>query len=92
LSTGLHSPAFIHSLESKGWETYTQLEDPSHSTFPPLEDLTGTSDEKEAEIISRLKALQMEKKALILRNSHIGGHKYAGNCIVRSTKKVLFVK
>ena len=30
----------------------------------------------------QLKGLQSEKRALILKNSHIGGHRYAGNAIV----------
>jgi (2Fe-2S) ferredoxin len=53
----------------------------------PLEDFTGTSDERIAEIKSRLiqameGTLGYEKKALIIYNSHMGGHKFAGNVIV----------
>ncbi|KAJ7507528.1 Sucrase/ferredoxin-like-domain-containing protein [Mycena galericulata] len=71
--------AFIKSLESKGWTADTQLE---HIMEPPLEKFSGTADEKENYIADELKALSGAKKALILRNSHMGGHKYAGNCII----------
>jgi len=42
-------------------------------------------DEKEAELSRRLQELDegLPKRALILKTSHIGGHKYAGNVIVR---------
>lgn len=65
---------------------HTQPEDPSlHG--PALEDLTGSEDEKHAEIVRLLKDVDVahaaQKRALILYCSHIGGHKYAGNVIVR---------
>lgn len=64
----------------------TNLVDISEST-PPLEEIEGTEQERENEVIRRLKALEdeVQKKALILKNSHIGGHKFAGNVIVSST-------
>jgi (2Fe-2S) ferredoxin len=48
----------------------------------PLEDLRGTPEETEQHIIKELQSSAKEKRALILKTSHIGGHKYAGNCIV----------
>ncbi|KAJ7179343.1 Sucrase/ferredoxin-like-domain-containing protein [Mycena filopes] len=71
--------AFIECLERKGWSADTQLE---HMVEPPLESFAGTTEEKDRYITDELKARASAKKALILRNSHMGGHKYAGNCII----------
>ena len=67
-------------MEDEGWEVHTQLEDP---TGPPLEDYADEGG-KEAELSRSLKELDesLPKRALILKTSHIGGHKYAGNVIV----------
>ena len=56
------------------------MDDP---TGPPLEDYPDGS-EKEAELNQRLQELDNDpvKRALVLKTSHIGGHKYAGNVIV----------
>lgn len=67
---------------------HSQLDDPSaHGHGPALEDLSGSEDEKHAEVQRQLQALDAahaeHKRALILYCSHIGGHKYAGNVIVR---------
>ncbi|KAJ7689438.1 Sucrase/ferredoxin-like-domain-containing protein [Mycena rosella] len=71
--------AFTHSLERRGWTIDTQLE---HIVEPPLEKFPGTIEEKDAHVTETLRALQTAKKALILYNSHMGGHRYAGNCII----------
>jgi hypothetical protein len=73
--------AFSQTLQGEGWDVHTQLEDPSGS---PLEDYPD-GDDKEAELNRRLQELDESpsKRALILMTSHIGGHKYAGNVIVR---------
>ncbi|KAJ6510032.1 Sucrase/ferredoxin-like-domain-containing protein [Mycena vitilis] len=71
--------AFIECLHNKGWTADTQLE---HIVEPPLENFSGTTEEKARHITDELMALPAAKKALILRNSHMGGHKYAGNCII----------
>jgi len=73
--------AFSETLQAEGWDVHTQLEDP---TGPPLEDYPD-GDEKEAELGRRLQELDegLPKRALILKTSHIGGHRYAGNVIVR---------
>ncbi|KAJ7774311.1 Sucrase/ferredoxin-like-domain-containing protein [Mycena maculata] len=71
--------AFIKSLETRGWTVDTQLE---HIVEPPLERFSGSPDDKAIHITDELKAISGAKKALILRNSHMGGHKYAGNCII----------
>jgi Sucrase/ferredoxin-like len=72
--------AFSETLEREGWEVHTQLD---HPTGPPLEDFTD-GVEKETELNRRLQELDHDpvKRALILKTSHIGGHKYAGNVIV----------
>ncbi|KAF8916766.1 Sucrase/ferredoxin-like-domain-containing protein [Mucidula mucida] len=71
--------AFSQSLESKGWTVDTQLE---HPIDDPLEDFGGTEEEQEANVVRQLQDLQGTRSALIVRNSHIGGHRYAGNCII----------
>ena len=78
--------AFTHYLHSEGWSVDTHLEDLSHAGGP-IEDIDGTNEEREAVVLDRLKALSEDKhkRALILMNSHIGGHKFAGNVIVRDT-------
>jgi len=70
-------------LQGEGWEVHTQLEDP---TGPPLEDYPDDGDEKEGELSRRLLELDESpsKRALVLMTSHIGGHRYAGNVIVRA--------
>lgn len=48
---------------------------------------TAQPDHRLDSMISKLKDVCADdatsKSALILRNSHVGGHKYAGNVIVR---------
>lgn len=71
--------AFCHSLESHGWETHTQLLDEECLGDPLPEDHAGSGLRAKA-LTDRLHELEQEelKKALILKISHIGGHKYAG--------------
>ncbi|PSR74985.1 hypothetical protein PHLCEN_2v9399 [Hermanssonia centrifuga] len=74
------------ALEREGWEVHQEVEDPAHYGVPPLEEFEGTEDEKDQEILRQLKSHDSQtadtKRALILKISHIGGHKYAGNLIV----------
>ncbi len=81
--------AFSESLEREGWDVHTQVDEP---TGPPLEDYAD-GYEKEAELNRRLQELDdgLMKRALILKTSHIGGHKYAGNVIVGLSLPVLKV-
>ncbi|KAF8897308.1 Sucrase/ferredoxin-like-domain-containing protein [Infundibulicybe gibba] len=74
--------AFIQSLEQQGWVADTQCEHPADILGSPLEDQQYTREEAEDHINSRLTEMTTAKRALILRSSHIGGHKYAGNCII----------
>lgn len=74
--------AFTRSLRSHDWEIHTQLEDLTSIVGPPLESLQMTAEEKTTDILRQLRALPEQHKALILKNSHTGGHKYAGNCII----------
>ncbi|KAF8845716.1 hypothetical protein BDN67DRAFT_940581 [Paxillus ammoniavirescens] len=71
---------FIQYLESEDWEVHTELEDLSDS--PSLESSLSIYPDPEIAFEARLKALRDERKVLILRNSHIGGHKFAGNVII----------
>lgn len=48
----------------------------------PLEGLPGTPEEKSAATLEQLRELPGQKRALVLMNSHIGGHKFVGNVIV----------
>lgn len=84
--------ALTLSLERQGWEVHTQVDD-STMHEPSLEDLPGTADEKHAALRRQLQDVDAanaeHKRALILYCSHIGGHKYAGNVIVRASPSFL---
>jgi len=71
---------FTHYLEHEGWVVHTELEDLSGN--PTLESSLVNGPEPEVAFETQLKALGGEHKALILRTSHIGGHKFAGNVII----------
>ncbi|KAK7044963.1 Sucrase/ferredoxin-like-domain-containing protein [Favolaschia claudopus] len=71
--------AFMHALQQRGWTVDTHLE---HIIDPPLENFSGLIADKEKHVLQSLKDLRNEKKALILYNSHMGGHQYSGNCII----------
>ncbi|KDQ20689.1 hypothetical protein BOTBODRAFT_26706 [Botryobasidium botryosum FD-172 SS1] len=76
--------ALITSLESIGWEAHTQPDDPD-TLGPALETIPGSPEERDAAFVSRLKNVDDEydqKRVLIVRVSHTGGHKYAGNMIL----------
>lgn len=73
--------AFIHSLQENGWAADTQLECQC-LMGPPLENLRTTPEETEKHLSKELQSSAEEKRALILQTSHIGGHRYAGNCII----------
>lgn len=49
---------------------------------PPLEESNVTSEEREEIIADELRQSTESKRALIVKVSHVGGHKYAGNVIV----------
>ncbi|KIJ37364.1 hypothetical protein M422DRAFT_33712 [Sphaerobolus stellatus SS14] len=74
--------ALTHALTSEGYEVHTQVE---HPMGPPLEDIEGSDEDREKEFLRRLQEIAdsgENKKALILMNSHIGGHKYSGNVVI----------
>jgi len=74
--------AFIKALESRGWDADTQLE---HPLSFPLENSNATPEERENTIAQELQASMSSKRVLIVKVSHIGGHKYAGNVIVNQS-------
>ncbi|CAL1700922.1 unnamed protein product [Somion occarium] len=82
---GIAGPKVEHgltiALEREGWEVHRQLDDPADSGAS-LEEFKGSDEEKDADILHHLKSLPELKRALIVQNSHIGGHKFAGNCII----------
>ncbi|PPQ77723.1 hypothetical protein CVT25_011158 [Psilocybe cyanescens] len=82
LSYTLLSAAFIKSLEAHGWDADTQLEHPQLTMGLPLEDLNVSPEERDENVEAQLKQSLDSKRALILKVSHIGGHKYAGNAII----------
>lgn len=62
----------------------TDLEEPFGQKA--IEDYSGTDEEREQEFLNQLQTLADStdpKKVLILKTSHIGGHKYSGNVVVR---------
>ncbi|KAI0320693.1 Sucrase/ferredoxin-like-domain-containing protein [Amylostereum chailletii] len=73
--------AFTHALHREGWDVHTQMDDPEG---PSLEEFNYEEEDKEAEMLRRLQEVDehLPKRALILKTSHIGGHKYAGNVII----------
>ncbi|KAI0375533.1 hypothetical protein BV20DRAFT_1040173 [Pilatotrama ljubarskyi] len=83
--------ALTLALEREGWEVHTQIDDPS-AHGPPLEELHGSEEEKQAKVLQQLKEVDVahaeHKRALILFCSHIGGHKYAGNVIINTPRGV----
>lgn len=82
--------AFIKSLEAQGWDADTQLEHPQLTFGLPLEDLNVTPEERHENIMEQLKQSSESKRALIVKVSHVGGHKYAGNCIVGTLRLRVF--
>ncbi|KAF7325601.1 hypothetical protein MKEN_00409700 [Mycena kentingensis (nom. inval.)] len=71
--------AFSDSLHRRGWAVDNQLE---HFIDHPLEKFEGTSEERQKHVLDSLKSAQSSKRALILYNSHVGGHKFSGLTII----------
>lgn len=76
--------AFTTSLSSLGWEVHTQIDDPADHGVPALEDLAEPRAEAATEQLRGIRRPDGDfaQRVLILRNSHIGGHKFSGNVIV----------
>ncbi|KAF9653407.1 hypothetical protein BDM02DRAFT_3087627 [Thelephora ganbajun] len=84
---------FIHSLQRHNWTVDTNLDhDHFHDVLPPSKPSTAAAsevnlDQREAEEedseggISPRTLLDL-KRVLIIRNSHVGQHKFAGNVII----------
>ena len=80
--------ALFNLLSAKNWEVHTDLE-PSNMSDPSLESLITsssfvTAEEREAKILERIKddSTHDHKKALLIKTSHVGGHKFSGNMII----------
>ncbi|EIN10287.1 hypothetical protein PUNSTDRAFT_84220 [Punctularia strigosozonata HHB-11173 SS5] len=83
ITAGKLEDTFRHSLETRGWEVHTDL-DPfieNDPDFPALESEGAVFLSNEI-IEKQLRHAASTERALILKNSHIGGHKYAGNTII----------
>ncbi|THH27289.1 hypothetical protein EUX98_g6903 [Antrodiella citrinella] len=92
---GISAPKLEHALtlelEREGWEVHTQVEEPC-ALGAALEDFKGTDEEKDAEVQRILHDLDPRtaetKRALIVKNSHFGGHKFAGNVVIYTPQGV----
>lgn len=75
-------------MESEGWEVHTDIKEccTLDSPLPETEDAG-----REEEFLKQVKALEGadQKRALILKISHIGGHKYAGKLLSCETGPTL---
>ncbi|ELU45943.1 sucrase/ferredoxin-like domain-containing protein [Rhizoctonia solani AG-1 IA] len=78
------STAFTTSLSNQGWDVHTQIDDPAEHGQPALEDLPEPRAENAKERLQALRKPESDfsQRVLILRNSHMGGHKFAGNVII----------
>ena len=76
--------AFTQVLNAEGWEVDYQLRDLSDAIeVTHGQDNSTTGNETLLDRIkSRAENSGEKKKALILKTSHVGGHKFAGNVIV----------
>ncbi|CAE6516054.1 unnamed protein product [Rhizoctonia solani] len=76
--------AFTTSLSTLGWDVHTQIDDPAEHGQPALEDLPEPRAEDTKERLQSLRKPESDfaQRVLILRNSHMGGHKFAGNVII----------
>ncbi|CAE6487088.1 unnamed protein product [Rhizoctonia solani] len=76
--------AFTTSLSTLGWDVHTQIDDPAEHGQPALEDLPEPRAEDTKERLQWLRKPESDfaQRVLILRNSHMGGHKFAGNVII----------
>jgi len=80
---------FAAALRASGWQVDTDIDEIPHCGFGPLEELPPTIDRTQ-EALRQLQTLNEDsntsgsttKKALIIKNSHFGGHKYAGNVVI----------
>jgi len=76
---GIASTVLSHALratfEKHQWDVHTELDDIDH-LGNPLPD--GVASRQEREEVLR----HSQKRVLILLNSHMGGHKFAGNMII----------
>ncbi|KAK2466522.1 hypothetical protein APHAL10511_002164 [Amanita phalloides] len=70
--------AFVHYLGLHGWHVDTDI-DPAICHDTALEDV---GQDLERQQNDTLRESLKSERALILFTSHIGGHKFAGNCII----------
>jgi len=73
------APKLVSALETalhqEGWEVHRELDD-VEMMGPPLASASESSDAR------RKGQESSQKRALILMNSHMGGHKFAGNMMI----------
>ncbi|KAI0686787.1 Sucrase/ferredoxin-like-domain-containing protein [Cytidiella melzeri] len=76
------------ALEREHWEVHTQLSshDLTDALSPPSSSSSSSSppssSNSDSDYLSQLKSASDSKRALIVKVSHIGGHKFSGNLII----------
>ncbi|KAJ8086356.1 hypothetical protein PM082_005179 [Marasmius tenuissimus] len=81
IAAGKLLAAFTNSLERKGHQVDTELEHPHDES---LEECSGNQHE---EVERYLRESAQSKRVLILRTSHVGGHKFAGLCTIYTPQR-----
>jgi hypothetical protein len=66
------------------------MEDPSIEWSSSIEKLEGSQEDRELAILEQLKSLREKQSVLIVKNSHVGGHKFVGNVMVRTSGSLPF--
>jgi hypothetical protein len=79
------STAIITSLNSRSWEVHTEIE--LDTTSPSLQNIPSSSDpsKRDEAVLSYIRNASegnRTKRALLLKVSHVGGHKLAGNMVL----------
>ncbi|KAG8743362.1 hypothetical protein FRC10_012166 [Ceratobasidium sp. 414] len=74
----------VEGKRGEGWDVHTQVDDPAEYGHPALEDLPEPRADAVLEQLREIRKPDGEysQRVLILRNSHVGGHKFAGNVII----------
>ena len=81
-----YDTAIVTTLNSRSWEVHTEIE--LDTTSPSLQSISSTSsdptEQEEAvlEYVRNVPEGNGSKRALLLKVSHVGGHKFAGNMVL----------
>lgn len=81
-----YNTAIVTTLNSRSWEVHTEIE--LDTTSPSLQSISSTSsdptkqEEAVLEYVRNVPEGNASKRALLLKVSHVGGHKLAGNMVL----------